>query len=106
MKFICNDEEWEIEEVSQEKMTCLNNDYTKGLTVYMDSKIYLLEGQKDIIRTLKHELAHVWLFEHGHAQVDDMTYTYEEVCDIIACSNKFINKVVFDYMERGKDETD
>lgn len=49
--------------------------------------------------TLKHELMHVWLYENGHInQGDGCFFGYEEVCELVAYSNDFINKVVNLYL--------
>ena len=86
MKFKINNTEWEIKE-----------DYTMGVTIYKTQEILLLKDQANIIKTLKHELMHVWLYEYGHAQDDDSQYKYEEICEIVASSNDFINEVVEQY---------
>lgn len=98
MKFRCNSSKWEIEEIENYQMRIkAENDYTMGLTVYMEQKIYLAKEQGNIIKTLKHELAHVWLYEYGHAQNEKTEYDYEDICEIVACSNDFINEVVNEY---------
>lgn len=103
MKFKINNTEWEIEEVEKDKMTCESSEWTQGLTVYLEQKILLLKGQPNIERTLKHELTHVWLYEYGHNQHDeDKKYSYEDVCEIVASSNDFINEVVEKYIAKEK----
>ena len=98
MKFQINDSEWTIEEINKEEMRQKSeNDYTMGLTVYIEQKIYLLKEQANKIKTLKHELVHVWLYEYGHRQDDNRKYDYEDICEIIAASNNFINKIINDY---------
>lgn len=57
----------------------------------------LLKDQANIIKTLKHELTHVWLYEYGHNQNDDKTFSYEDVCEVVASSNDFINEIVDKY---------
>lgn len=99
MKFKINNTEWEIEEVEKDKMTCESSEWTQGLTIYLEQKILLLKGQPNIERTLKHELTHVWLYEYGHNQQDEnKKYDYEDVCEIVASSNDFINEVVNEYL--------
>ncbi len=68
------------------------NDYTLGLTFYKKHEIWLLDNNADIIRTLKHELMHIWMWEYGHSRDDERQYKYEDVCKIVACSNDFIMK--------------
>lgn len=103
MKFKINNTEWEIKEVDEATMNNEEkNDYTLGLTFYKKNEIWLLENNKNIIRTLKHELVHVWLWEYGHSQNDDK-YNYEDICEIVACSNDFINEVVEEYIGNKKE---
>lgn len=98
MKFKINNTEWSIEEVDE---ATINNemkvDGTLGVTIYKTQKIMLLKDQANIIKTLKHELTHVWLYEYGHNQNDEKTFTYEDVCEIVASSNDFINEIVEQY---------
>lgn len=100
-KFKINNTEWSIEEVDE---ATINNemkaDGTLGVTIYKIQKIMLLKDQANIIKTLKHELTHVWLFEYGHNQSDEKTFTYEDVCEIVASSNDFINEIVKEYVRR------
>ena len=52
--------------------------------------------------TLKHELMHVWLYEHGHTNQDGKeVFGYEDVCELTALSNDFINKIVKEYTLRS-----
>lgn len=77
-----------------------NEEETFGLTDFENGTIQIkrLSLQSQRIRTLKHELTHVWLFEYGHNQHDeDKTFNYEDVCEIVACSNDWINEKVMDY---------
>ena len=79
------------------------NRHTMGLTVYHPQEILLVNTQVNIIRTLKHELTHVWLWEYGHNQhEDDKKYSYEDICEIVANSNSFINEVVEKYKKEIK----
>ena len=104
MEFEINNTKWKIEQVSKDQMKLQSeNDYTLGLTIYSEQKILLNESQANIIKTLKHELAHVWLYEYGHSQ-NEKGYSYEEVCEIVASSNNFINEIVKKYMEVKKGE--
>lgn len=99
MKFKINNTEWTIEEVDEAaiKNEMENNDETLGVTLYKTQTIMLLKDQANIIRTLKHELTHVWLFEYGHNQNDDKTFTYEDVCEVVASINDFINEIINKY---------
>ena len=95
MKFIINDAEWTIKKVNEDVMNNeMKNDYTLGVTIYKTQEILLLENQVNIIKTLKHELTHVWLYEYAHNQRDDNSYNNEDICEIVASSNNFINEIV------------
>ncbi len=66
-----------------------------GLAEYPQKKITLkLEDIDVMIKTLKHELTHVWLEEFGHNQHETKSYNNEDICEIVACSNNFINENV------------
>lgn len=54
-----------------------------------------------MIRTLKHELVHVWLWEYGHNQ-HEKEFNSEDVCEIVASSNDFVNEVVEQYKNSKK----
>lgn len=95
MEFYINSTKWTIELVNEDRINNeMKNDNTLGVTIYASQKILLLDNQANIIKTLKHELTHVWLYEYGHAQNDNTTYDYEDICEIVASSNNFINEVV------------
>lgn len=99
MKFRINNTEWTIKEVDGAN---INNetkqDGTLGVTIYKTQEILLLEDQANIVKTLKHELMHVWLYEYGHAQDENTTYGYEDICEIVASCNDFINQIVNQYL--------
>jgi hypothetical protein len=101
MKFKINNTEWTIEEVDE---ATINNEMkgeeTLGVTIYKTQKVMLLKDQANIIKTLKHELTHVWLYEYGHNQNEDKTFSYEDVCEVVASSNDFINEIVRQYKEK------
>ncbi len=98
MRFKINNTEWTIEEVDEATINNeMKSDGTLGVTIYKTQTIMLLKDQANIIKTLKHELTHVWLYEYGHNQNDEKTFTYEDVCEIVANSNDFINEIVKQY---------
>ena len=99
MKFKINNTEWTIEEVDEAtiKNEMENNNETLGVTLYKTQTIMLLKDQAHIIKTLKHELTHVWLYEYGHNQNEDKTFTYEDVCEVVASINDFINEIINKY---------
>lgn len=95
MKFKCNNTEYEIKEVDNIELS----ESLIGQTRFQEKTILLKKLDQDLmIKTLKHELTHVWLYEYGHSQDDNATYDYEDICEIVACSNDFINEVVQDYL--------
>ena len=101
MKFKINNTEWTIEEVDEATINNeMKSDGTLGVTIYKTQTIMLLKDQANIIKTLKHELTHVWLYEYGHNQNDDKTFSYEDVCEIVASSNDFINEIVEQYINK------
>lgn len=98
MEFEINNSNWIIELVNEDRINNeMKNDSTLGVTIYASQKILLLDNQANIIKTLKHELTHVWLYEYGHAQNDNKTYDFEDICEIVASSNDFINNVVDEF---------
>lgn len=106
MKIKINGNEWEIIEVSQEKMNNEEkNDYTLGLTIYKEQEIWLVQNQKNPTKTLVHELMHAWLFEYGH-NAQEREFNHEDVCEIMASSIEFINEIVMKYLigENKNDE--
>lgn len=68
-----------------------------GLTNKAEHKIIInkdmCKDQK--IRTLKHELTHCYIWEYGLYNAGDINE--ELICDIVACSNDFINEVIKQY---------
>ena len=75
-----------------------------GQTNYNTRTIYIEKGTfKEQIITLKHELVHVWLYEMGYEyQGKDLCFCVEDVCEIVAYSNDFINDIVKIYIEKSK----
>lgn len=95
MEFEINETTWTIELVNETRMKAeTGNDYTLGLTIYKPQKVLLLKEHSNIARTLKHELMHVWMYEYGHAQDENFSYNYEDICEIVASSNSFVNRIV------------
>lgn len=98
MKFKINNTEWTIKTVGE---ATINNEMKQenilGLTIYKTQEILLLENQANIIKTLKHELTHVWLAEYGHNQ-EEKEFNCEDICEIVASSNDFINEIVNQYL--------
>lgn len=103
MIFEINGSIWTIKDVGEDKMKLeANNDYTLGLSIYKTQEILILDNQANKIKTLKHELCHVFMYEYGHNQSNNKTYTFEDICEIVASSNDFINETVKKYKEATK----
>lgn len=105
MKFNINNTEWIIKVVDEATINNeMKQDGTLGVTIYKTQEILLLINQANIIKTLKHELMHAWLYEYGHNQEDEKKYSYEDVCEITASSNDFINEIVNKYKANSTEE--
>lgn len=113
MRFIMNNEVWEIIKIDKETIVNKYNEemgeeanFVFGLTIYSKHEIWLNEEMcKDqLIKTLRHELTHcyIWSFGLHHLPL----YEEEMVCDIVASSSFVINTVVEDYLalEEEKNE--
>lgn len=71
------------------------------VVLIMRIELYMLKSgaYKDMLLTLKHELAHVWLYENGHKnQTGDEIFDYEDMCELVALSNDSINRIVDLYL--------
>lgn len=104
MKFEINNAEWEIKEISSEEMERnygKTGYYTHGFTCYSEDIIYINKTSPEKERTLKHELTHCWLYMFGHNQ-DEKQFNNEDICEIVASSNDFINEIVEKYKEEQK----
>ncbi len=103
MEFEINNTTWTIEKVDEATINNeMKSDGTLGVTIFKNQKIMLLKDQANIIKTLKHELTHVWLYEYGHNQNDNKTFKYEDVCEIVASLHDFISEVVEQYKEQNQ----
>lgn len=101
MEFEINNTKWIIEEVDEATINNeMKNDGTLGVTNYRTQTVMLLKDQANMVKTLKHELTHVWLYEYGHPQNDEASYKFEDVCEIVASSNDFINEIVKKYQSK------
>lgn len=99
MKFEINGTEWIIRDVDEATINNeMKQDGTLGCTIYKKQEILLLKDQANVVKTLKHELTHVWMYEYGHTGDDDTTYNHEDVCEIVASINDFINEIVNRYL--------
>lgn len=95
MKFTINDKVY----------TIYNTDEIKGKSSYIgetryDRGLVFIERNTimNMLDTLRHELAHIWLYENGHPYQEGGCFTYEEVCEYISFSNGFIYKITEQYI--------
>lgn len=73
-----------------------------GETRYEKGIILIEKGSRqNMIDTLRHELAHVWLYENGHPYQSGGCFTYEDLCEYISFSNESIYKITQEYLENG-----
>ena len=94
MDFICNNSNWRIELVSEDVINnATKRDNTLGCTMTNTQTVLILESQPNVIKTLKHELTHVWLYEFGH-NPDEKQFNDEDICEIISSINDFINDII------------
>ena len=75
-----------------------------GQTDYDTRHIYIENNSyNEKLITLKHELIHVWLYENGYKyQGKDLCFSVEDVCEIAAYSNLFVNKIILKYISKDK----
>lgn len=69
-----------------------------GVTDYEKKEIFIENGNyNQMLITLKHELMHIWLYEKGYKNQKDGCFSFEDICEISAQSNDFVNRVVQKY---------
>ena len=96
MKFKINGNIWEIKEIPKENFELKD---ALGETNYETQEIHLLNTCKSKKNTLKHELCHVRLWEYSHVRNDNDKFHFEQVCQIVANSNDFINSIIEKYFQ-------
>lgn len=65
-----------------------------GETNYEKQTIHIKRGKPSVmLRTFRHEIVHVWLYEYGHYQ-HEKEFSNEDVCEIVACSYDYVSKLV------------
>lgn len=76
-------------------------DVSGNIRTFKTKEVWIEENTPEqMLFTLKHELAHVWLYENGHVyQDEEKRFTYEDICEYIALSNNSINNVVDLYLK-------
>ena len=69
-----------------------------GETNYDNGRIFIERGNRqEMLDTLRHELAHVWLYENNHPYQAGGCFTYEDLCEYIALSNSSIYRIAENY---------
>ena len=105
MNFKLNDMEWTIKPTPKQWLVDKYNSehedkctYAFGLCEYSKHIIQLNEEleRTEMIRTLKHELTHCWLWSYGATYE---TYTEEEVCNKVSAMCDFIYKTTYSYLD-------
>lgn len=95
--FIINDRLYtiyDVDRISGKTSYVGQTQYDTGV-VYIESATY-----EEMLLTLKHELMHIWLYENGHKNQDNNEmFSYEELCEYVALSNNFINRIVNKYLK-------
>lgn len=89
--------------------TIYDIDHIKGKKTYVGESRYeegvvLIEKgtKKQMLTTLKHELAHVWLYENGHSEQAEGCFNYEDLCEYIALSCDSVYNITEKYKkEKG-----
>lgn len=96
LQFKINNKEYTIYDVDKIE----GKDTYLGETRY-EKGIILIEknSKQNMIDTVGHELAHVWLYENGHPYQVGGCFTYEEVCEYISFSNNSIHKIMQEYIK-------
>lgn len=74
-----------------------------GESRYEQGVILIERGTKEqMLITLRHELAHVWLYENGHSIQQEGCFTYEDLCEYIALSCNSVYNITEQYKkEKG-----
>ena len=105
MKFIINNDEWHIKEISNAEMNVLCSSdkiqsFTHGTTQYDCNTIYINEETPLKRKTLIHELTHCFMYEYGHNQ-HQKEFNHEDVCEICASSYDIIQDIIKKYFKEG-----
>ena len=103
MKFKINNSNWKIVELDTKELTKRFNgsedEFLYGFCSYTENIIYLnnMLVEKKKKHTLIHELTHCWTFENGWGFNEEVSR--EDLCNIVAGINSFINKIVDMYFK-------
>jgi Zn-dependent peptidase ImmA (M78 family) len=105
MNFKINGNTWNITTIPNKQIDEIEGNngecFIHGTTRYGLNKIFINEDAPEPLRTLKHELIHIWLYEYGH-RADEKQYNEEDICEIVASSNNFVNEIVEQYKKKLK----
>lgn len=72
-----------------------------GETRYEKGIVLIEKGtMKEMLDTVRHELAHIWLYENGHPYQAGGCFTYEDMCEYISFSNESVYNITREYMEK------
>lgn len=108
ISFIINNHRWRIYERDLDEMIKRYKEINKGkeisyiygYTYYPVQEIWINKelSMEQKIKTLKHELTHCYIWEYGLYFAEDVTE--DMICDLVSCSNNFINEVVREYIKK------
>lgn len=97
MKFKINDKTYTIFDVDKIE----GKESYVGETRYENGFVFIERDTiKNMLDTLRHELAHIWLYENGHPYQEGGCFTYEEVCEYISFSNGSVYNITEEYMKK------
>lgn len=111
MKFKINNRTWTIKELSQQQMKEEIKNHNEQATefgkyfgiTYEDEQVIFLDKDLNIEtkkKTLKHELAHCYMIVYCYHAQDK--FSEEDMADLVANSNDFINEVVERYFVKNE----
>ena len=97
MKFKINGNTYTIYDVDKIE----GKDSYIGETRYEKGIVLIEKGtMKEMLDTVRHELAHIWLYENGHPYQAGGCFTYEDMCEYISFSNESVYNITREYMEK------
>lgn len=111
MEFICNYDLWKIEEIPADELKELYKKntyedeeilYVFGVTIKSQHIIYINKDMcfEQKIKTLKHELAHCYIWQYGLYNVP--SFNEEMVCDLVSRISDWLSIIVKEYKELNK----
>lgn len=105
MKFKMNNRNWEIKEMTQDKMREIVNDTTGngryfGLCCY-DKQLIILDKDLHVEQkreTLIHELVHCYI--GCYISFESMEWTEDSICNLVGNSHDIIHQIVEKYFKK------